>query len=137
MTSLPDTISKVVDSDKGSYTKGEVKHILNNINPQYIYHSLDKLRTGDVFMHKVTGGKVRPWVVMFSRKGMVGAITLTHHEELPFSYPSKCRFYSDNVLGPTLSLFEECRILDCCMAPYSNKKHLQEVKKDILGIWGS
>ena len=135
MTSLPDTLAKIEESSQDTYRKGEVKVLLNNLNPQYIYYSVDKLYIGDVFMHKIVGGKVRPWVVMFNRRGLVGAATLTHDLNLAYSYKSECRFYKDSVIGPTLALFEEDRVLDCCLAPYTNKKHLSEVRKSLLGIW--
>jgi len=135
MSSLPDTLKKLEDSSQDTYRKGEVKTLLNNLNPQYIYYSLDKLRVGDVFMYKLVGGKIRPWVVMFNKKGMVGAATLTHDITLPNSYKSECRFYKDSIIGPTLSIFEEERLLDCCLAPYTNKKHLSEVKRSLISLW--
>jgi hypothetical protein len=127
---------RVDESTQQSYSKSDVKQILGNITPGYILYSPDKLLFGDVFRYKLVGGKVRPWVTLWVRKGLVGAATLTHDENLVGSFPCECRFYKGSYIGPTLTVIEVGRVIEASIAPYSNKKHLREVFKEIRKRWG-
>lgn len=128
-------VERVSGSSKESYTKGEVKQLLDSIQPEYHLYSVPKVKVGYVFSYRLVGGKSRPWVALWVRKGFVGCATLTH-SNLPHGYKSECPFYSDSFIGPTITVLPEERLLDCQMAPYTSKKHLSEVKQKIRELWG-
>lgn len=132
---IRDALDRVSEVDKQNYTKAEVKALLSKISPEKEFHSLEKLRLGDIFIYTVVGGKRRPWVVLWARKGLVGAISMTHSGDLPGQFQSQCRFYPTNYLGPTLTVVEEQRVLDTVVTPYSNKKHLFHIRKEIQKVW--
>ena len=132
---VKDAISRLMSTDKGSYNRGEVKQILDSITPDKMLASVPSLKVGDVFYYRVVGGKSRPWAALWVRRGLVGAATITHSENLPMSHKSQCRFYLDSYIGPTITVIDQERVLDAVTIPYSNKKHLKEVKESIKSLW--
>lgn len=129
-------VKELVKKEVPESSRGQVNHYLNLVSIQRDLLSVDKLKVGDTFFYKVAGGKSRPWVVLWVRKGLVGAATLTHHTTLANSHSTECRFWKDNVIGPTISVFEEERCLDAVYYPYTNLKHLKEVRQKISEMWG-
>jgi len=76
-------MGEIESASKSSYTKGDVKAILNMIAQMEDVEvvaaddtcrgttSVACLRRGDVFIHKLVGGKVRPWVVLRLLRALV------------------------------------------------------------------
>lgn len=115
--------------------RGCVSHYLSQVTPQRDLLSVDKLRVGDTFFHKVTGGKSRPWLVLWVKKGFVGCASLTH-SNLGAGYEAECRFWKGSYIGPTLTIIPVERVLDAVYFPYTNLKHLKWVRGEIARKWG-
>lgn len=115
-------------------SRRHVINVLNTVDPERDLVTVDKLRAGDTFFYKVTGGKSRPWLVLFVRKGLVGAASLTH-SELTGGYKAQCRFWQGNYIGPTLTIVEEEKVKTSVYYPYTNKNHLKEIRDNIRKVW--
>jgi hypothetical protein len=125
-------IDRLEERKDANVSKREMINLLQGITPNLI--TVDKVQTGDTFYYKVVGGKVRPWVVLWVRKGVVGAATITH-SDMPFGYACQCRFWVGSFIGPTVTLLDESFIKDKIYLPYTNKKHLTEVRNSIRKVW--
>jgi len=89
---------------------------------------LDALQRGDVFLAKVTGGKLRPWVVLGICGGNVSAVTMSSAESAPNVLKSECRFWPDSWIGTTVSLFDMEYACQEVTRPYTNMAHLRQVE---------
>lgn len=108
---------------------------LEGADPDRDLIKIDKLRVGDTFFYTLVGGKRRPWVVLWVRKGIVGAASLTH-TQMVGGYPCQDRMWGKGCyIGPTLITVEEARVKGSVYFPYTNLKHLKEVKDNIKKQW--
>lgn len=133
-------MNDIGESTQGSYTKGEVRTILNAIAMKQDTTSentvpVDRLSRGDVFIGKTIGGKQRPWIVLSCRKGRVCAVALSASgpaSGVRIADKSRCRFWPDAWLTATLTVFNEDEARKHVSRPYTNKAHLREVE-EMLG----
>ena len=93
--------------------------------------ALTELRRGDVFIAKVTGGKVRPWVVLGVIGEHVSAVTMSSKDSAPAVVKTKCRFWPDCWIGTTVSLFDVEYAAREVTRPYTNLAHLREIEQSI------
>ena len=137
---LRSVMDQIGTSDKSNYTKGEVRHILNDASQKTggctSTTDVDKVRRGDVFIHKLVGGKVRPWIVLSVRSGLVAAVSMSSGDSAPRMIKGKCRLWPGSWIGTTVSLFEEDTARQCVSRPYTNSKHLREVEAHIAELYG-
>lgn len=116
-------------------TKATVESWLKTVDPERDLIKLDNLRMGDTFWYTVVGGKRRPWVTLWVRKGIVGAASLTH-TDMEGGWPCEDRMWNKGCyIGPTLITVEEDRVKGSVYFPYTNLKHLQTIKSNIKKIW--
>lgn len=131
-------VSQIIESVKqdSSLTRGTILSWLEGADLERDLIKVDQMQEGDTFWYTVVGGKRRPWVTLWVRKGLVGAASLTH-TEMEGGWPCQDRMWGKGCyIGPTLIVAEEDRVKDSIYYPYSNKKHLREIKQKIKGIWG-
>ena len=93
--------------------------------------TLTELQRGDVFIAKVTGGKVRPWVVLGVCGENVSAVTMSSGPTAPNVVRTKCRLWPNSWIGTTISLFEIEYAAREVTRPYTNLPHLREIEKII------
>jgi len=127
---------------KPEVTKGDLVSWLESCSPERDLIKLDSLRMGDTFWYTVVGGKRRPWVTLWVRVDkqtgtrMVGAASLTH-TDMEGGWECKDRMWNKGCyIGPTLITVEEQRVKDSVYFPYTNLKHLTEIKQNIKKVWG-
>jgi len=125
-------IKRLEERQDANVSKREMINLLQGVTPNLF--TVDKVQVGDTFYYKVAGGKIRPWVVLWVRKGAVGAATITH-SDMAFGYACQCRFWVGSFIGPTVTILEESFIKDKIYLPYTNKKHLTEVRNSIKKTW--
>lgn len=131
-------LSKIIERGKteSEVTKAILLSWLQDVSPERDLIKVDKMQEGDTFWYTVVGGKRRPWVTLWVRKGLVGAASLTH-TEMEGGWPCQARMWGEGCyIGPTLITVEEDRVKDSIYFPYQNRKHLKEIKMKIKGIWG-
>lgn len=135
----------------GHYTKGEVKTILNSIaacgdDATEVATAdevgcrapvkLQRLVRGDVFIAKLVGGKVRPWVVLDVSGDSVSALALSSGDTAPGMVKSKCRLWPSSWIGATISAFTVEFAAQEVTRPYTNLRHLAEVERAIAARHG-
>lgn len=130
-----DSVKELAKNDLPQDKLKTVNHYLSLVTPERDLLSVDKVKVGDTYFHKVVGGKNRPWVVLWVRKGWVGAATLTHHTEIEGGIPCECRFWEGSSIGPCLDMRPVEAIKDSIYYPYTNLKHLKEVRETFFKIW--
>jgi len=137
-------------ASKQQYTRGEVKMILHAIAArQDADATLDEYRTtcraatavqdlryGDVFIFKLVGGKVRPWVVLSVSTETVIAVGMSSGDYAPAMVPSQCRLWPGCFIGNTVSVFERAAATQEVTRPYTNLRHLDQVRSDIAAQYG-
>lgn len=131
------------DATQGSYTKGEVRTILNAIAMKQDTTAentvpVDRLSRGDVFIGKSIGGKQRPWIVLSSRAGRVCAVALSTSAPLSgvkVADRSKCRLWPGSWITAALTVFNEEEARQHVSRPYTNKAHLRVVEEVLAGIF--
>lgn len=94
--------------------------------------SVTELQRGDVFIHKLVGGKVRPWVVLKVFEDHVTAVALSTGEHVPGSVPSKCRLWKDSWICPTVTNVSMEFATKEVTRPYTALRHLDEIERDIV-----
>lgn len=121
--------------DEPEVTKKTVEVWLKTVDPERDLRKVENLRIGDTFFYTVVGGKRRPWVVLWVRKGTVGAASLTH-TNMAGAWACQDRMWGEGCyIGPTLITVEEDRVKGSVYFPYTNLKHLREVKDHISKMW--
>jgi len=134
---------EIGDGSQKSYTKGEVKHHLNNIaalkqDPPSVDTGcraptkVGELRRGDVFIATAIGGKVRPWIVLFVDDGFVSAVSLSTGDSAPNMTKSQCRYWARNWIGSTIAQFTLDHATQEVTRPYTNLVHLSEVQGQLI-----
>jgi hypothetical protein len=98
--------------------------------------SVTELQRGDVFIHKLVGGKVRPWVVLKVFEDHVAAVSLSTGESVPGSTRSKCRLWKDSWICPTVTNVSMDFATKEVTRPYTALRHLDEVERDIIAQLG-
>lgn len=127
-----------------NYTKGEVKTILNSISQCADQAPMDddelgcrgpvkvaSLMRGDVFIAKLVGGKVRPWLVLAVDGDFVSAVALSSGDSAPGMVKAKCRYWASSWIGCTVSAFSLDMATREVTRPYTNTRHLAEVERAI------
>lgn len=137
MTDVRTVMDAVSDNPKATYTKGDVKTILNQISGTASGTiEVDRLRRGDVFSATLVGGKRRPWLTLSNRRGVVVAVAMSSAEHGPEFRESKCRYWPGSWIGGTVSTFNDHYARKEFMRTYSNHKHLAEVERDLAQTLG-
>ena len=134
---------------KANYSKGEVKSILKVISdrpeqPVTVDNDegcrgpceVETLRRGDVFIARLVGGKVRPWIVLSVSDGVVSAVAFSHADTAPLMVPSQCRLWRGSWIGKTISVFSEDVAKKEVTRPYTNLRHLDQIVVDIAAQYG-
>lgn len=132
---ISDIITRLEDWKDANVAKREVLGWLRTIDPERDLIRVEKLRVGDTFWHTVVGGKRRPWVVLWVRKGVVGAASLTH-ADMEHGWACQDRLWRGCYIGPTLIIVNEEGVKNYCYYPYTNVKHLAQIKQEIKRKWG-
>jgi len=129
----------VSEAKKETYTKGEVKNILNSVASLSDLgnhtQEIAGIRRGDVFIAKMVGGKVRPWVVLSVRSEIVCAVCMSGGDRAPHMTKSECRLWPGSWIGSTVSLFAESLASKAVTRPYTNAAHLRDIERKISGLF--
>ena len=146
-------IAEIESASPQHYTKGEVKTILNSIAQIQDRASgalnaaapdegcrgpveTKTLLRGDVFIAKLVGGKVRPWIALRITGKVVVAVAVSSGDHFPGAIPAKCRFWPGNWIGSTVSLFDLAVAVQEVTRPYTNARHLQEIEANVAKAFG-
>lgn len=143
-------MGEVEKEAKTHFTKGEVKALINhfavtNFAPDRGEEAdtgcrapimLADLSRGDVFIAKVLGGKVRPWITLHVEDGVVTAVPLSSGESAPNMIKAQCRFWPSNWIGTTIAQFHLEVAVQEVSRPYTNRNHLKEVERHIAANIG-
>lgn len=135
-------MGEISDASKGTYSKGELKTILNSISAVGSGDSCnsechaDSMRRGDVFIAKLVGGKVRPWITLSVRSEVVVAVAMSSSDSAPRMTKAKSRFWPGSWIGSTVSAFDESTARLQVTRPYSNDAHLREVERHLHSLMG-
>lgn len=129
---------------KSTYTKGDVRAILNSISQAgnaidgtcRAPISLKSLRRGDVFIAKMVGGKVRPWIVLRTDGPNVTALSMSSGDSAPGMVQSKCRLWPSSWIGTTISRFTVEHAAREVVRPYTNLAHLAKIEASIAAGMG-
>lgn len=133
---------------KKTYTPGEVRNILETIaNAKDTVTvasddtcrapiKLDKVSRGDVFIHKLVGGKVRPWVVLRVSENMVTAVALSSGDSAANMIQARCRLWKGSWIGTAVSQFDMDHAAQEVTRPYTNHAHLSEIENHIAAGMG-
>jgi hypothetical protein len=145
-------MEEVGSGSQERYSRGEVKTILNAVaqSPDAAASepkngdedcrapaSLDELRRGDVFIAKLVGGKVRPWVVLQTNDDVVTAVALSSGDSAPNMTRSECRYWPASWIGSTISQFSIEAAQREVTRPYTNLAHLRAVERQIYSRMGA
>lgn len=132
-------IKRIIDEIKD----GEGSHILRkdvlkllNVATEGCAIEVASIRRGDVFWHKLVGGKIRPWVALSCREGLVVAASLSNSAAdvgIPRPVKADCRFWGGYICT-TVSLFHEDEVRKYVAHPYTNLDHLREVEAHIASL---
>lgn len=135
-------LKQVLSSSQKSHGKVELVSRLERIiesNPEYESSNEErnssgviqtsKVFRGDVFIHKLVGGKVRPWITLGVFTGYVNAISMSSSNCIPMCQASKCRFWPDSWICPTISLISIEDATKRVTRPYTNIEHIEEFEK--------
>lgn len=130
----------VDENEKKTYSKGEVRHFLNEIQKMRLAESstgveVQKIKRGDVFMGSMVGGKLRPWVVLHVLEHSVSALAMSGNgESAPQARKSQCRYWPASFLGFTISLFPKNTAMASVTRPYTARAHLTSVERDLVSL---
>lgn len=140
-------MGEIGDGQKATYTKGEVKAILNSVigavEPNVSADgcrapaSINSLRRGDVFIAKAIGGKVRPWIVLRVSDGIVTAVSLSSGDSAPNMTRADCRYWENSWIGSTIAQFDMDLATAEVTRPYTNLAHLRDVERAIYQRMGA
>lgn len=136
MPSREQVIEKLVSP---SYSRDQVKHILNSIN------SLDgmgvekylpnKLKFGDVAkLHSGTGvtpNKPRPFVIVKVMKEESICIPLSSTDDWNTLIKGESRFFKESNFTKNIIVLPNSMLISNFVAPYDNRKVLTAVKKEL------
>ena len=134
-------MEEVRGSELATYTRGQVIDVLNSVAAAG-HTCADSLTTvhhmqrGDVFIAKLVGGKVRPWVTLRVFDALVVAVGLSSGDSAPRMVKSQCRFWPGAWIGTTVSLFNEESVRHSVSRPYTALKHLREIEGGLAGLFG-
>ena len=135
MTGLRDLMNAVESNPKGSYSKGEVKTILNSVSgTDFGSIEVDHLKRGDVFSATMVGGKRRPWLTLSVRGGMVVAVAITSATDIPGARPARCRYWPGSYVGSTVSVFDHDFARKSFIRPYSNAADIREIEAELFEL---
>lgn len=133
-------MSELDAKQKTSFTRGEVKSILNSI---YMLPAIsdvgcrapaavEGLQRGDVFIYSNMGGKVRPWIALRVIGDAVSACPISSGDSAPCMIKAQCRLWPGAWIGPTIALFKVENALREVTRPYTNLAHLKEIEALIV-----
>lgn len=136
MPSRNQAIEKLVSP---TYSRDQVKHILNSIN------SLDgggsekylpnKVKFGDVCRlestHGVVAGKPRPFAVLKVIGEECICVPLSSTEDWNTLVKGESRFFKESIFTKNIVILPTQMVINSFVAPYDNRKILIEVKKQL------
>jgi hypothetical protein len=132
------------ENPRANYTAGDVKSMLNRfagfgeaVSSCREPVAVVDLRRGDVFIHKLVGGKVRPWIVLRVSGEFVSAVAMSKSGSARGMIPSQCRLWPDQFIGVTLSAIPFDEAVQEVTRPYTNLPHLGEIERACLESFGA
>lgn len=132
-----DAVMKAVkDNVKGTYSKAEVMSLLNSLEHEHEAVEVEAIRRGDVFWHKVVGGKMRPWIALSVRSDLVVGIAMSTGDSAPRMVPAQCRFWGGRWVGTTTTLVKADDARMAVTRPYTNPEHLREIEAHLAELHG-
>jgi len=143
-------LKSVKDSDQQSYGKRQIEIMIasalakapegeTSVEPPSTCRdpiSVTELQRGDVFIHKLVGGKVRPWVVLKVFEDRVTAVAMSTGDHVPGAEKSKCRLWKDSWICPTVTNVSIETATKEVTRPYTALRHLDEIERDIVNHLG-
>ncbi len=126
----------VAENVKGSYSKAEVLNLLNSLEHEHEVTVVDAIRRGDVFWHKVVGGKKRPWITLSVRSDLVVAVAMSSGNSAPRMVQAQCRFWAGSWIGTTTTLVNAEEARQSITRPYTNLEHLREIEAHVAELHG-
>ena len=143
-------MEELTNATKTSYSRGEVKTILNQfVAAQFRIDHIEerdvscrgtakvtRVQRGDVFIAKAIGGKPRPWIALKVIGDVVTALPISSGDSVPNMIKSQCRLWPSNWIGSTISQFRMDIATAEVSRPYTNIKHLREVEQQIAANMG-
>lgn len=137
---LENWLQRVSQSDQKSYGKRELEIMIKSAVVKAGEGSIDTsttcrqpisvndLRRGDVFIHKLVGGKVRPWIVLKIHDDTVTCVAMSSGETVPNSVQSQCRYWPESFICPTVTSVNLKAATKEVTRPYTNLAHLSEIE---------
>lgn len=92
------------------------------------------IKIGDVFKYNGGYGKERPWLVLSVRKNGVVAVCMSTSEHQFCLLSVESRFWPESKICKTISVFSHDTVKENMSFPYDNRKHIQEIKKNLRKI---
>lgn len=134
-------ICEVRDDDRQSYTKGEVAEFLSRIvaagnTSADSLIEVARMQRGDVLIARLVGGKIRPWVTLSVKEGLVTAVAMSSGDKAPRMIQSQCRLWPGGWVGTTVSLFDEAIVRLSVSRPYTAATHLREIEGRLASLYG-
>lgn len=146
-TFLENWLKRVEGSDQKQYGAKEITTMINaaierapsddaladSVSQQSCRHTVkvENMRRGDVFIHKLVGGKLRPWIVLEVEETSVVAIAMSSSDCIPNAMKSECRLWAGSWITPTITNVSIELASKEVTRPYTNARHLAEVEKTI------
>ena len=140
---LENWLKRIEKSDQKSYGKRELETMIKSAIAKVNEGTNDalaecrqpmkvnELRRGDVFLHKLVGGKLRPWIALRIEDNTVVAVAMSSGDSIPNAIKSQCRYWSGSWIPPTVTNVRMDVALEEVTRPYTNLAHLAEIEQEI------
>lgn len=135
MTEKPILIAAVEESTTGTYTKAETLSLIKSVSTDRDVIEVEQIRRGDVFWHKLVGGKMRPWIALHVNEHSVVAVCLSGGETAAEMTKADCRFWPGDWIGNTISIFRPEEARRAVTRPFTNAQQLADVEAKLIGIF--
>lgn len=128
--------SLIAENVKANYSKAEVLKLIKSVELEHEVVEVEEIRRGDVFWHKLVGGKRRPWIVLSVKSDIVLAVALSTGDSAPRMVQAKCRFWAGRWVGTTTTLVTADLAKQSVTRPYTDREHLREIEAHIAELYG-
>lgn len=141
-------MNEIKEGDQSSFTKGEVRAILNHIavckvGLEYAPNDSAKgtvstagVKRGDVFIAHAIGGKIRPWITLRVDGEAVRALAMSSGDKAPDMVKSECHLWPGSWISTTISSFTLQHATQDVSRPYTNLRHLAQVEAQVGEKYG-
>ena len=130
-----DAVKAISENVKDKYSKAEVLNLLRALEKDHESTVVEELRRGDVFWHKLVGGKIRPWIALSVRSELVVAVAMSSGDSAPRMIQAQCRYWQGSWVGTTTTLVNAEEAQKSVTRPYTNLDHLTEIEARIAGLY--